>query len=116
MRHAQEERNTSMKEEQKCLPEERCKRMNEQNQLLNEEEEKFKERIDFHEDEIKEEIPKLPTRKHKNFSRMAVAELEQKVVTNLYGTFALIFLSVFLGNINSRIFPINSKKKTGYAK
>ncbi|GFV96429.1 uncharacterized protein TNCV_2870061 [Trichonephila clavipes] len=26
---------------QKCLPEERCKRMNEQNQLLNEEEEKF---------------------------------------------------------------------------
>ncbi|GFX62244.1 hypothetical protein TNCV_3306181 [Trichonephila clavipes] len=30
-----------MKEEQKCLPEERCKRMNEQNQLLNEEQEKL---------------------------------------------------------------------------
>ncbi|GFT87383.1 uncharacterized protein TNCV_413711 [Trichonephila clavipes] len=34
------EHETSMKK-QKCLPEERCKRMNEQNQLLNEEEEKF---------------------------------------------------------------------------
>ncbi|GFX63145.1 uncharacterized protein TNCV_4191801 [Trichonephila clavipes] len=41
MRHLQEERKTSMKVEQKCLPEERCKRMNEQNQLLNEEEEKL---------------------------------------------------------------------------
>ncbi|GFT00760.1 uncharacterized protein TNCV_3114301 [Trichonephila clavipes] len=40
MRHVQEEHETSMKK-QKCLPEERCKRMNEQNQLLNEEEEKF---------------------------------------------------------------------------
>ncbi|GFT13468.1 uncharacterized protein TNCV_2515171 [Trichonephila clavipes] len=40
MRHFQEEHETSMKK-QKCLPEERCKRMNEQNQLLNEEEEKF---------------------------------------------------------------------------
>ncbi|GFY29981.1 hypothetical protein TNCV_4072941 [Trichonephila clavipes] len=40
MRHVQEKHETSMKE-QKCLPEERCKRMNEQNQLLNEEEEKF---------------------------------------------------------------------------
>ncbi|GFX96842.1 uncharacterized protein TNCV_1648771 [Trichonephila clavipes] len=30
-----------MKEEQKCLPEERCKRMNEHNQLLNEEQEKL---------------------------------------------------------------------------
>ncbi|GFX97560.1 uncharacterized protein TNCV_2841201 [Trichonephila clavipes] len=40
MRHVQEEHETSMKE-QKCLPEERCKRTNEQNQLLNEEEEKF---------------------------------------------------------------------------
>ncbi|GFW87427.1 hypothetical protein TNCV_1300721 [Trichonephila clavipes] len=41
MRHVQEERKTSMKEEQKYLPEERCKRMNEQNQLLNEEQEKL---------------------------------------------------------------------------
>ncbi|GFU77471.1 uncharacterized protein TNCV_3498441 [Trichonephila clavipes] len=41
MLHVQEERKTSMKEEQKCLPEERCKRMNEQNQLLNEEQEKL---------------------------------------------------------------------------
>ncbi|GFX71192.1 uncharacterized protein TNCV_3409621 [Trichonephila clavipes] len=40
MRHVQEEHETSMKK-QKCLPEERCKRMNEQNRLLNEEEEKF---------------------------------------------------------------------------
>ncbi|GFV08504.1 uncharacterized protein TNCV_2937201 [Trichonephila clavipes] len=41
IRHVQEERKTSMKEEQKCLPE-RCKRtMNEQNKLLNEEPEKF---------------------------------------------------------------------------
>ncbi|GFW21159.1 uncharacterized protein TNCV_2703971 [Trichonephila clavipes] len=40
MRHVQEERKTSMKN-QKCLPEERCKRMNEQNQLLNEEQEKL---------------------------------------------------------------------------
>ncbi|GFW43629.1 uncharacterized protein TNCV_4769801 [Trichonephila clavipes] len=40
MRHVQEEHETSMKK-QKCLPEERCKRMNEQNQLLKEEEEKF---------------------------------------------------------------------------
>ncbi|GFX69821.1 retrovirus-related Pol polyprotein from transposon 412 [Trichonephila clavipes] len=31
-------------------------------------------------------------------------------VTNLYGTFPLIFLDVFLGIINSRIFPINSKR------
>ncbi|GFW68206.1 retrovirus-related Pol polyprotein from transposon opus [Trichonephila clavipes] len=40
MRHVQEEHETSMKK-QKCLPEERCKRRNEQNQLLNGEEEKF---------------------------------------------------------------------------
>ncbi|GFW22835.1 uncharacterized protein TNCV_2380501 [Trichonephila clavipes] len=37
-------------------------------------------------------------------------------VTNLYGTFPLIFLGVFLGNINSRLFPINSKKKFGIFK
>ncbi|GFX86504.1 transposable element Tcb2 transposase [Trichonephila clavipes] len=37
-------------------------------------------------------------------------------VTNLYGTFPLIFLDVFLGNINSRLFPINSKKKFGICK
>ncbi|GFU46701.1 uncharacterized protein TNCV_1419611 [Trichonephila clavipes] len=29
---------------------------------------------------------------------------------NLYGTFPLTFLGVFLGIINSRIFPINSKR------
>ncbi|GFT80835.1 hypothetical protein TNCV_2714661 [Trichonephila clavipes] len=40
MRHVQEENKTSMKE-QKYLPEERCKRMSEQNQLLNKEEEKL---------------------------------------------------------------------------
>ncbi|GFU33148.1 hypothetical protein TNCV_4156671 [Trichonephila clavipes] len=37
MLHFQERHKTRMKEEQKCLPEGRCKRMNEQNQLLNEE-------------------------------------------------------------------------------
>ncbi|GFV45736.1 uncharacterized protein TNCV_2409191 [Trichonephila clavipes] len=141
MLHVQEERKTSMKEEQKCLPEERCKRMNEQNQLLNEEQEKLsdedmevtqaiekvlvpkgeqvqtrsadqyavaqsvvvekekeeisvdvikdkddlnlvilsKERIDFDEDEIEEEKPKLPERKLKKLSRMTVAESQQKV-------------------------------------
>ncbi|GFW30657.1 hypothetical protein TNCV_455941 [Trichonephila clavipes] len=41
MRHVEEKHKTNMKEEQKCLPEERCKRMNDQNQLLNEEEEKL---------------------------------------------------------------------------
>ncbi|GFY16247.1 uncharacterized protein TNCV_2348921 [Trichonephila clavipes] len=41
MRHIQEKRKTSMKEEQKCLPEERCKRTNEQNQLLKEEQDKL---------------------------------------------------------------------------
>ncbi|GFX42296.1 uncharacterized protein TNCV_110161 [Trichonephila clavipes] len=101
MLHVQEERKTSMKEEQKCLPEERCKRMNEQNQLLNEEQEKLsdedmevtqaiekvlvpkgeqsKERIDFDEDEIEEEKPKLPERKLKKLSRITVAESQQKV-------------------------------------
>ncbi|GFV08802.1 hypothetical protein TNCV_2618891 [Trichonephila clavipes] len=62
MRHVQEERKTSMKEEQKCLPEE-----------------KIKERIDFDEDEIEEEKLKLPKRKRKNLSRRTVAELQQKV-------------------------------------
>ncbi|GFW99253.1 uncharacterized protein TNCV_3980781 [Trichonephila clavipes] len=38
-----------------------------------------KERIDFDEDEIEEEKPKLPKRKRKNLSRMTVAELQQKV-------------------------------------
>ncbi|GFU92988.1 hypothetical protein TNCV_2081341 [Trichonephila clavipes] len=36
MRHVQEEHKRRMKKEQKCLPEERCNRMNEQNQLLSE--------------------------------------------------------------------------------
>ncbi|GFU48908.1 uncharacterized protein TNCV_3209121 [Trichonephila clavipes] len=38
-----------------------------------------KERIDFDEDEIEEEKPKLPKIKRKNLSRMTVAELQQKV-------------------------------------
>ncbi|GFU33906.1 transposable element Tcb1 transposase [Trichonephila clavipes] len=37
-------------------------------------------------------------------------------VTNLYGTFPLIFLGVFLGNINSPLFPINSKQMNGIRK
>ncbi|GFX64905.1 uncharacterized protein TNCV_450431 [Trichonephila clavipes] len=138
MRHVQEKHKTK---EQKCLPEEKCKRINEQNQLLNEEQEKLsdedmevpqaikkvlvskgeqvqthsadqyavaqsvvvekekeeisfdvkkdkgdlnpvilsKERIDFDEDEIEEEKPKLPERQRKNLSRMTVAELQQNV-------------------------------------
>ncbi|GFT37234.1 hypothetical protein TNCV_1126841 [Trichonephila clavipes] len=43
-------------------------------------------------------------------------QLNRKDVTNLYGTFPLIFLGVFLGNINSRLFPINSKKMYGIFK
>ncbi|GFW23701.1 transposable element Tcb1 transposase [Trichonephila clavipes] len=42
--------------------------------------------------------------------------LQGLAVTNLYGTFPLIFLGVFLGNIYSRLFPINSKKKYGIFK
>ncbi|GFU57692.1 hypothetical protein TNCV_3638471 [Trichonephila clavipes] len=38
------------------------------------------------------------------------------VVTNMYGTFPLLFLGVFLGIINSRIFPINSERRTRCAK
>ncbi|GFW45988.1 uncharacterized protein TNCV_3276061 [Trichonephila clavipes] len=37
-----------------------------------------KERMDFVEDEIEEEKPKLPKRKRRNLSRMTVAELQQK--------------------------------------
>ncbi|GFW04639.1 hypothetical protein TNCV_3066571 [Trichonephila clavipes] len=88
--------------EQNCLPEERCKRMSEQIQLLNEEEEKLSdedmevtqaiEKVlvfkgeqvqtrtkSFDEDEIEEEKPKLPKRKRQNLSRMTVAELQQNV-------------------------------------
>ncbi|GFS87662.1 hypothetical protein TNCV_2942431 [Trichonephila clavipes] len=44
MRHVQEKHKMSRKtEEQKCLPEERCKRMNEKNQLLNKDQEKSDE-------------------------------------------------------------------------
>ncbi|GFW25805.1 hypothetical protein TNCV_1310651 [Trichonephila clavipes] len=43
-------------------------------------------------------------------------QIRANLVTNLYGTFLLILLGVFLGIINSRIFPINSEKRTGYAK
>ncbi|GFX49462.1 uncharacterized protein LOC103524116 [Trichonephila clavipes] len=37
-------------------------------------------------------------------------------VTNLHGTFPLIFLGVFLGKIDSRLFPINFKKMYGIFK
>ncbi|GFY21666.1 uncharacterized protein TNCV_1168111 [Trichonephila clavipes] len=63
----------SMKAEQKCLQEKRCKRMNEHNQLLSE------KRVDLDGDEIEEKKPKLPKRKLKKLSRMTVAELQQKV-------------------------------------
>ncbi|GFU83747.1 uncharacterized protein TNCV_858261 [Trichonephila clavipes] len=91
MRHVQEERKTSMKEEKKCLPEERS-----QSVVVEKEKEEIsvdvikdkddlnpvilsKERIDFHEDEIEDEKPKLPKRKRKNLSRKTFAELQQKV-------------------------------------
>ncbi|GFY55182.1 hypothetical protein TNIN_473701 [Trichonephila inaurata madagascariensis] len=38
-----------------------------------------KERVDLDDDEIEEEIPKLPKRKLENLSRMTVAKLQQKV-------------------------------------
>ncbi|GFT88711.1 hypothetical protein TNCV_905671 [Trichonephila clavipes] len=37
-------------------------------------------------------------------------------VTYLYGTFPLFFLGVFLGNINSLLFPVSSKKMHGIFK
>ncbi|GFX19614.1 hypothetical protein TNCV_2075221 [Trichonephila clavipes] len=47
MRHVQDEHKMRMKaEEQKHFQEERCKRMDEQNQLLNEEQEKSEEDIE----------------------------------------------------------------------
>ncbi|GFY79733.1 hypothetical protein TNIN_393431 [Trichonephila inaurata madagascariensis] len=74
MRHVQKEHKVSMKaKEQKCLQEERCKRMNEQDQLLSE------ERLDLNDDEIEEEKPKLLKRKLEKLSRMTVAKLQQKV-------------------------------------
>ncbi|GFY04188.1 uncharacterized protein TNCV_1199661 [Trichonephila clavipes] len=105
MRHIQEKRKTSMKEEQKCLPEERCEQVQmrsvdqdavAQSVVVEKEKEDIsvdvikdkddlnpvilsKERIDFDEDEIEEEKPKLPKRKRKNLSRMTVAELQEKV-------------------------------------
>ncbi|GFW22515.1 hypothetical protein TNCV_3364271 [Trichonephila clavipes] len=109
MRHVQEKHKMRMKEEQKCLPDERCKRMKVQNQLLNEEHEKLsdetygrkeetpvdvrkdkakgdvnpvilsRERVDLDGDEIEEEKPKLLKRKLKKLSRMIVAKLQQKV-------------------------------------
>ncbi|GFS56601.1 hypothetical protein TNIN_85881 [Trichonephila inaurata madagascariensis] len=48
MRHAQKKLKMSMKtEEQECLPEERCKGMNEQNQLLSKEQEKSDEDMEL---------------------------------------------------------------------
>ncbi|GFW37279.1 uncharacterized protein TNCV_2632631 [Trichonephila clavipes] len=104
MRHIQEKRKTSM-EEQKCLPEERCEQIQTrsadqyavaQSVVVEKEKEEIsvdvikdkddinpvilsKERIDFDEDEIEEEKPKLPKRKRKNLSSRTVAELQQKV-------------------------------------
>ncbi|GFX18428.1 uncharacterized protein TNCV_4307281 [Trichonephila clavipes] len=46
-----------------------------------------------------------------HYNKCVFLEKKNKLVTNLNGTFPLIFLGVFLGNINSRLFPINSKKK-----
>ncbi|GFX54315.1 hypothetical protein TNCV_3824141 [Trichonephila clavipes] len=94
-----------MKEEQKCLPKERCEQVQTrradqyavaQSVAVEKEKEETsvdgikdkdylnpvilsKERMKFDEDEIKEEKPKLPNRKRKNLSRMIFAELQQKV-------------------------------------
>ncbi|GFX97559.1 uncharacterized protein TNCV_2841191 [Trichonephila clavipes] len=92
MRHVQEEHETSMKE-QKCLPE-RCEQVQTHSadeyavaQSVDVIKDKgdlnpvilSNERMDFDEDEIEEEKPKLPKRKSKNLSRRTVAELQQKV-------------------------------------
>ncbi|GFT96965.1 uncharacterized protein TNCV_5107571 [Trichonephila clavipes] len=105
MRHVQEKRKTSMKEEHKWLPEERCEQVQTrsadqyavaQSVVVEKEKEEIsvdvikdkddlnpiilsKERIDFDGDEIEEEKPKLPKRKRRNLSRMTFAELQQKV-------------------------------------
>ncbi|GFX94087.1 hypothetical protein TNCV_3414491 [Trichonephila clavipes] len=42
------------------------------------------------------------------------SQVVKEPVTNLYGTFPLIFLGVFLGIINLRIFPINSKRPVNW--
>ncbi|GFU73195.1 transposable element Tcb2 transposase [Trichonephila clavipes] len=66
MRHIQEECKMTMKEEQKCLLEKRCKRMNEQNQLLNEEQEKLSD-----EDmEVPQAIEKILVSKENKFRRI----------------------------------------------
>ncbi|GFW09067.1 uncharacterized protein TNCV_3081591 [Trichonephila clavipes] len=90
MRHIQEKRKTSMKEEQKCLPEERSQSVVEIEKeeisvdVIKDKDDLnpvilSKERIDVDEDEVEEEKPKLPKRKRKNLSRRTVAELQQKV-------------------------------------
>ncbi|GFY57146.1 hypothetical protein TNIN_425471 [Trichonephila inaurata madagascariensis] len=100
MRHVQEEHKTSLKdEEQKFLQEVSAEdeMLEEQCELIVgiEKEETSvdvikdkddlnpiilrKERMDFDEEEIEEEKPKLPKRKLKNLSRKTVAELQQKV-------------------------------------
>ncbi|GFX56288.1 uncharacterized protein TNCV_2242221 [Trichonephila clavipes] len=89
MRHVQEERKTSMKEEQLicrstiCCCGERNGREISVDAIKDKDDLNpvilSKERIDFDEDEIEDEKPKLPKRKRKNLSRKTVAELQQKV-------------------------------------
>ncbi|GFX70549.1 uncharacterized protein TNCV_875231 [Trichonephila clavipes] len=84
MRHVQEENKTSIKEQNTicCCGERKgreisvdvIKEKDDHNQVI-----LSKDRIDFDEDEIEEEKPKFPKRKHKFISRMTVAELQQKV-------------------------------------
>ncbi|GFY29181.1 uncharacterized protein TNCV_4723091 [Trichonephila clavipes] len=49
-----------------------------------------KERMDFDEDEIEEEKPKLPKRKRNNLSRRTVAEIQQKVILKASSNMVLI--------------------------
>ncbi|GFW44324.1 hypothetical protein TNCV_1747531 [Trichonephila clavipes] len=46
-----------------------------------------KERMDFDEDEIEEETPKLPERKLKKLSRMTVAKLQHAPCLKHHGTY-----------------------------
>ncbi|GFY48421.1 hypothetical protein TNIN_68321 [Trichonephila inaurata madagascariensis] len=121
MRHVQEERKTSLKaEEQKCLQE-----VYAENEMFEEKEETSvdvikdkddinpvilsKERMDFDEDEIEEEKPKLSKGKLKNSSRMTVAELQQKVNLKASSNIILIPLHRML-NVN--ICRIKGNRKT----
>ncbi|GFT85321.1 hypothetical protein TNCV_497441 [Trichonephila clavipes] len=58
--------------------------------LLNFAEDEIKETLDLEDDEIEEEKPKLPKRKLKKLSKLAVAELQQKV--NLKASSNIILL------------------------